>query len=107
MLKVNDKVNDKDTRTTSLASFRCRYCELWTYLTPYSNFSVVNFEQVNGSWTVVWVKHGLQKYLEKVINLQSFKLYIDDTTTIANKKIWFNFFFPKKSSNFVLDIKTF
>ena len=44
------KVNNKDTRTTSLVSFWCLYCYLWTYFTPCSSASIVNFEQVNASW---------------------------------------------------------
>ena len=28
------KVNNKDTRTTSMASLSCFYCQLWTYFTP-------------------------------------------------------------------------
>ena len=30
--------------------FRCFYCKLWTYFTPCSSVSIVNFEQVNASW---------------------------------------------------------
>ena len=26
------------------------YCQLWTYFTPYSKNSIVNFEQVNAGW---------------------------------------------------------
>ena len=39
------KVNNKDTRTTPLASF-------WylCYFTPFSTVSIVNFEQVNAGW---------------------------------------------------------
>ena len=44
------KVNNKDTRTTSMTSFWCFYCELWTYSTPCSSVSIVNFEQVNAGW---------------------------------------------------------
>ena len=32
---------------TPLASFWHLYCELWTYFTPFSSVSIVNFEQVN------------------------------------------------------------
>ena len=42
--------NKKDTRTTPIASFWCLYCYLWTYFTPWSTVSIVNFEQVNASW---------------------------------------------------------
>ena len=44
------KVNNKNTRTTSLTSFCCFYSYLWTYFTPFSSVSIVNFEQVNVSW---------------------------------------------------------
>ena len=40
------KLNNKGTRTTSC----CLYCILWTYFTPCSSVSIVNFEQVNVCW---------------------------------------------------------
>ena len=40
------KFNNKDTRTTPMASFRYLYCQLGTYLTPFSSVPIVNFEQV-------------------------------------------------------------
>ena len=43
------KVDNKDTRITSLKSFRYLYCYLWTYFTHFSTVSTVNFEQVNAS----------------------------------------------------------
>ena len=46
------KVNNKDTRTTPLASFWCICCLLWTYFTPCSSVSIVNFECVNADWDV-------------------------------------------------------
>ena len=33
-----------------MASFSCLYCWLWTYLTPYSSVTIVNFEHVIGGW---------------------------------------------------------
>ena len=39
------KLNNKNTRTTSLKSFQCFYCYLWTYLPPFSSVSIVDFEQ--------------------------------------------------------------
>ena len=36
--------------TETLASFRYLYCQLWTYFTPCSSVSIVNFEQINGGW---------------------------------------------------------
>ena len=40
------KVNNKNTRT----SFWCFYCWLWTYFTPFSSVSIVDFEQANVNW---------------------------------------------------------
>ena len=45
------KVNNKDTRTTPIAYFT--YFTLWTYFTPCSTVSVVNFEQVNADWAIL------------------------------------------------------
>ena len=39
------KVNNKDTRTTSMASFWYLYCKLLTYFTPCSSVSIVNVER--------------------------------------------------------------
>ena len=36
-----------DTRKTPMTSFWCLYCVLWTYLTPCSSVSIINFEQIN------------------------------------------------------------
>ena len=58
------KVNNRNTRTrceicskliikyqnNALASFRYLYCWLWTYFTPCSIVSIVNFEHVFGGW---------------------------------------------------------
>ena len=44
------KVNNKDTRTTLLASFWYLYCKLRTYFTPCSSVSIVNFEHVISDW---------------------------------------------------------
>ena len=42
-------VNNESTRMTSKTLFWCIYCQLWTYFTPFSCFSIVNLEQVNVS----------------------------------------------------------
>ena len=47
------KVNNKDTRTKSLASFWCLYCLGWTYFTPCFSVPFVNFKQVNAGWVIV------------------------------------------------------
>ena len=36
--------------SVSMTSFWCLYCKLWTYFTPCSSVSIVNFEQVNADW---------------------------------------------------------
>ena len=43
------KVNNKHTRTMPMVSFWCLYY-LWTYVTPCSTVSIVNFEQVIAGW---------------------------------------------------------
>ena len=35
-----------------MASFWCIYCQLWTYFTPFSCVSIVNFEHVIVGWEV-------------------------------------------------------
>ena len=44
------KVNNKNTRTTSLTSFWCFYCQLQTYFAPFSRISIADFEQINIGW---------------------------------------------------------
>ena len=44
------KVNNKDARTTSMASFWYLYCYFWTYFTPCSSVSKVNLEEANAGW---------------------------------------------------------
>ena len=48
------KVNNEDTRTT-MASFWCLYCYLWTDFTPCSGVSIADCEQVNAGrqWTIL------------------------------------------------------
>ena len=50
------KVNNKDTRTTPLASFWYLYCYLQTYFTLCSSVSIVNFVQVNADWELICSK---------------------------------------------------
>ena len=40
------KVNNENIRTTSMTSFWCFHCKLWTYFTPFSSVSIVNFQHV-------------------------------------------------------------
>ena len=53
------KVNNKDTRTTSMTSFWCLYCYLWTYFTSCSSVSIFNFEHVIAGWVVFKKIHSL------------------------------------------------
>ena len=68
------KVNNKDTRATPVASFWCLYWQLWTYFTPCSCVSIVNFKQANAK---LWMLFGqylvhLQMLLLNVQNLPNF-----------------------------------
>ena len=47
------KVNSKDSRTMPLASFWYLHCSLWTYFTPCSSVSIVNFKHVIAGWDAV------------------------------------------------------
>ena len=44
------KVYNKDTRTTSMTSFRCLYCLLWTYLTHFCTDSIIAIDYVSVCW---------------------------------------------------------
>ena len=44
------KVNNKDTRATSMTSCWCLYC--WIYFAHCSSVSIVDFEQVNVAWVI-------------------------------------------------------
>ena len=44
------KVNNKNTRATSMTSFWCFYCSLLTYFISFPSVSIIDFEQVNVSW---------------------------------------------------------
>ena len=39
-----------DNKSASLKTFWVLFCLLWTYFTPVSSVSIVDFEQVNVSW---------------------------------------------------------
>ena len=47
------KVNNKNSRATSLTLFWCFYCYLWTYFTLFSRVSTVVFERLNISWILI------------------------------------------------------
>ena len=74
------KVKNKDTRTTSMVSFWCLYCSLWTYFTPRSSVSTVNFEQVNAEWI-------LPVFLLQSINYRSSA----PAERFSSKKVWIVF----------------
>ena len=54
------KIDNKNTRTTSMMSFWCFHYKLWTYLTPFSTVSIVVFD-FDASW--VWFEDKLGKRL--------------------------------------------
>ena len=47
--EICSKVNNKNKRT-SLTSFWCLYCKLWTDFALFSDVLIVHFEQVNPRW---------------------------------------------------------
>ena len=53
------KVNNKDTKTTPLASFWYLSYWLWTYFTPCYSVAIVNFEDVIAGWDSItyYVRH--------------------------------------------------
>ena len=58
------KINNKFTRTTSLALFGCLCCLHLTYFTPFSTVSRVDFEQVNIFWDIgLNIFHAILKVL--------------------------------------------
>ena len=54
-LKVWDmfKIMNKNARTISVTYFRGFYRQLWTYFTPFSSVSIVDFEQVSVKWETI------------------------------------------------------
>ena len=44
------KIISKDTRVSSVTSFRCRYCLPRTYFLTFSIVFDTNFEQINDFW---------------------------------------------------------
>ena len=52
----------------SLTSFCCFYHWLWTYFTPFSSVSIVDFKQVNVSWEVHWIQgHWIQDFFSTLL----------------------------------------
>ena len=48
--------------------FWCLYCQLWTHFTPFSNVSIVDFEQAHVCWII------LENNLKPKMNILSIKL---------------------------------
>ena len=48
--------------------FWCLYCQLWTHFTPFSNVSIVDFEQAQVCWII------LENNLKPKMNILSIKL---------------------------------
>ena len=44
------KVNNKDTKMTSLTSFWCLHSELWKKFTNCSDIPIVDFERITADW---------------------------------------------------------
>ena len=44
---------------------------LWTYFTPCSSVSIVNFEQVNAAWVAEQVSASFYAYLPGIYYIQS------------------------------------
>ena len=64
------KVNNKDTRTTSMTSFWCLYRQLWKDFTYSSGVSIVDFEQVKAGWDINPFMHwsrGLESISLKIM----------------------------------------
>ena len=68
------KVNNKDTRTTSVMLFYL-YCFLWTYFTFFSSVSIVDFELVNICWE--WNKNMFIWRKYKSVSLKHLKTTIE------------------------------
>ena len=54
-----------------VASFWCLYCYLWTYFTPCSSVSIVNFQQVITGWVATMFL--IFKFLSNFAPFSSFK----------------------------------
>ena len=44
------KVNNRNTRATSVTSCWCFFCLLWTHFTTFRSVSIVDLERLNVSW---------------------------------------------------------
>ena len=69
------KIDNKNTRTTSMMSFWCFHDKFWTYFTPFSTVSIVAFD-FDASW--VWFQDELGKRLILCITKDLFLQTIGD-----------------------------
>ena len=67
------KVNNKNIRRTSMTSFWCSYCYLWTDFTAFSSVSIGNFEHVNLSKR--YIKTFYSKYFMVIHGRQSLQCW--------------------------------
>ena len=80
------KVNNKGTRTTPLASFWCFIVNfVWTYFTPCSSVSFVNFEQVNANWVACKIVHAFSINAEQSSSSRFNDWY---SREIKNRSMW-------------------
>ena len=83
------RVNNKNIRTTSLTSFWCVYCRLWTYFIPFCTYftpSIVDLEQVNVSRgyspKYCYIKTQTYNYLEQSTH-RAFTFKVNNRNTRA------------------------
>ena len=86
------KINNKDTRTTPIASFWCLYCQLRTYFTLFSGVFIIDFEHVIINWALKTypktfftncnLKNNSVKSLRKLIYANVKESYSRGTTTV-------------------------
>ena len=87
-----DYVDNKNIRMTSVFLFWCFYGWLGTYVKPFSNVSIVDFEQVYGSW----VKCDGSNCLKwGKLDLQLFQIQFPQTSFKNNFYFIVSFFVPK------------
>ena len=81
------KVNNKDTRKTSLTSFWCLYCLLWTYFTPFLVFLLLTLNRQ------LFARHyQFRRKGKKNEKCTVSKLYLYNLETISNSTrtfIWY------------------
>ena len=92
------KVNNEDTRMTSLTSVWCCYFWLWTDFTHCSGVSIVDFEQVHADWVSNFpfkiktetVYHGyiLQKIHYHLIGFFLISLQIHRSCSMSRMLFW-------------------